>query len=124
VEEPAQARQHGGAGAGPRDRSGAGGGGLSGSDFIAGWKRRDEPVDVGLVDEASMLDDRMLEDLQEIFGMLALFGDPAQLPPVSQGGGMAFDSLPEGGASRSRAFTARPATTRSSISPMRCRTTI
>jgi exodeoxyribonuclease-5 len=70
--------------------------GISGSDFIAGWKRRDEPVDVGLVDEASMLDDRMLEDLQEIFGLLALFGDPAQLPPVSQGGGMAFDALPEG----------------------------
>jgi exodeoxyribonuclease-5 len=69
--------------------------GLSGSDFIAGWKRREETIDVGLVDEASMLDDRMMADLQEIFGLLALFGDPAQLPPVSQGGAMAFDALPE-----------------------------
>jgi len=71
--------------------------GLSGSDFISGWTRREETLDLALVDEASMLDDRMLEDLGEIFGLLVLFGDPAQLPPVSQsGGGMAFDALPEG----------------------------
>ncbi|MCH5374172.1 MAG: AAA family ATPase, partial [Planctomycetes bacterium] len=35
--------------------------GLRGSDFITGWKRRDEPLDVGFVDEASMLDDRQFE---------------------------------------------------------------
>ena len=70
--------------------------GLSGSDFISGWTRREETLDVALVDEASMLDDRMMEDLGAIFGLLILFGDPAQLPPVSQsGGGMAFDALPE-----------------------------
>ena len=32
--------------------------GLRGSDFIKGWKRRDEPLDIGLIDEASMLDER------------------------------------------------------------------
>ena len=69
--------------------------GLSGSDFIAGWVRRDEALDVGLVDEASMLDDRLFADLREIFGMLVLFGDPAQLAPVGQSGAMVFDALPE-----------------------------
>ena len=69
--------------------------GLKGSDFITGWKRRDEPLDVGLVDEASMLDARQLEDLQEIFPALVLFGDPAQLAPVNAPGGMVFDQLPE-----------------------------
>ncbi|KPP84185.1 MAG: exodeoxyribonuclease V [Rhodobacteraceae bacterium HLUCCA08] len=69
--------------------------GLRGSDFITGWKRREEPLDIGLVDESSMLDARQLEDLQEIFPALVLFGDPAQLPPVkAEGGGMVFDSLP------------------------------
>ncbi|MBK5933739.1 exodeoxyribonuclease-5 [Rhodovulum imhoffii] len=68
--------------------------GLRGSDFITGWKRRDEPLDIGLVDEASMLDQRQLEDLQEIFPTLILFGDPAQLAPVNQSGQMVFDVLP------------------------------
>jgi exodeoxyribonuclease-5 len=69
--------------------------GLRGSDFITGWKRRDEPLDVGLVDEASMLDDRQFDDLKEIFPTLLLFGDPAQLAPVNQSGSMVFDKLPE-----------------------------
>ena len=69
--------------------------GLRGSDFITGWKRRDDPLDIGLVDESSMLDDKQLEDLREIFGTLILFGDPAQLAPVGQSGAMAFDALPE-----------------------------
>ena len=56
--------------------------GLKGSDFIKGWKRREEPLDVGFVDESSMLDERQLEDLREIFPTLVLFGDPAQLAPV------------------------------------------
>jgi exodeoxyribonuclease-5 len=68
--------------------------GLRGSDFIAGWKRREEPLDIGFVDEASMLDDRQYEDLQEIFPNLLLFGDPAQLAPVNQSGAMVFDRLP------------------------------
>ncbi len=69
--------------------------GLRGSDFISGWKRREEPLDVGFVDEASMLDEKQLADLTEIFPTLLLFGDPAQLPPVKgEGGGMVFDSLP------------------------------
>ncbi|WP_172298449.1 ATP-dependent RecD-like DNA helicase [Pseudoruegeria sp. HB172150] len=65
--------------------------GLRGSDFIQGWKRRDDPLDIGFVDEASMLDDRLYEDLQEIFPTLLLFGDPAQLAPVGQSGEMVFD---------------------------------
>jgi exodeoxyribonuclease-5 len=69
--------------------------GLRGSDFITGWKRREEPLDIGFVDEASMLDNRQFEDLQEIFPNLLLFGDPAQLAPVNQSGAMVFDTLPE-----------------------------
>ncbi|MEM8536310.1 MAG: AAA family ATPase [Pseudomonadota bacterium] len=68
--------------------------GLRGSDFITGWKRREEPLDIGFVDESSMLDEKQFEDLQEIFPTLLLFGDPAQLPPVQSTGGMVFESLP------------------------------
>ncbi|MGR3822630.1 ATP-dependent DNA helicase [Salipiger marinus] len=69
--------------------------GLRGSDFITGWKRREEPLDIGFVDEASMLDERQFEDLREIFPNLVLFGDPAQLAPVNQSGKMVFESVPE-----------------------------
>ena len=69
--------------------------GLRGSDFITGWKRREEPLDIGFVDEASMLDDKQYEDLREIFPTLLLFGDPAQLAPVNQSGAMVFDQLPK-----------------------------
>ncbi len=69
--------------------------GLRGSDFITGWKRREDPLDVGFVDEASMLDDRQYEDLRDIFPTLVLFGDPAQLAPVNQSGAMVFDKLDE-----------------------------
>ncbi|CUH77945.1 ATP-dependent DNA helicase [Tropicibacter naphthalenivorans] len=69
--------------------------GLRGSDFITGWKRREEPLDIGFVDESSMLDDRQFEDLQEIFPNLLIFGDPAQLAPVNQSGKMVFDTLPD-----------------------------
>ncbi len=68
--------------------------GLRGSDFITGWKRRDDPLDVGFVDESSMLDEKQLDDLKEIFPTLVLFGDPAQLAPVGQSGSMVFDKLP------------------------------
>ena len=61
--------------------------GCAGSDFIKGWKRRDEPLDIGLVDEASMLDERQFDDLRALFRTLVLFGDPAQLAPVGGGGG-------------------------------------
>ena len=67
--------------------------GLRGSDFIKGWKRREEPLDIGFIDESSMLDARQFADLQEIFPTLILFGDPAQLPPVNGEGGMVFDGL-------------------------------
>lgn len=67
--------------------------GLRGSDFIRGWKRREDPLDVGLVDEASMLDEKQFADLREIFPVLVLFGDPAQLAPVNQSGQMVFDRL-------------------------------
>ena len=69
--------------------------GLRGSDFITGWKRREDPLDIGFVDEASMLDDRQFADLKEIFPTLLLFGDPAQLAPVNQSGSMVFEGLPE-----------------------------
>ncbi len=68
--------------------------GLRGSDFIAGWKRREEPLDIGFVDESSMLDKRQFDDLAELFSSLVLFGDPAQLAPVGQSGEMVFDTLP------------------------------
>ncbi|MDG2405866.1 MAG: AAA family ATPase [Paracoccaceae bacterium] len=67
--------------------------GLRGSDFITGWKRRDDSLDIGFVDESSMLDERQFEDLKEIFPTLLLFGDPAQLAPVNQSGAMVFDAL-------------------------------
>lgn len=65
--------------------------GLRGSDFITGWKRREDGLDIGLVDESSMLDDKQFQDLKEIFPTLILFGDPAQLAPVGQSGEMIFD---------------------------------
>lgn len=68
--------------------------GLRGSDFIKGWKRREEPLDIGLIDEASMLDERQYADLRALFSTLVLFGDPAQLAPVGGPGGMIFDTLP------------------------------
>lgn len=67
--------------------------GLRGSDFIQGWKRREDALDIGLIDEASMLDERQFDDLREIFPVLILFGDPAQLAPVGQSGEMVFDRL-------------------------------
>ena len=69
--------------------------GLKGSDFIQGWKRREDPLDVGFVDESSMLDERQFNDLQEIFPRLVLFGDPAQLAPVGQSGQMVFERMGE-----------------------------
>ncbi|MEM0948806.1 MAG: AAA family ATPase [Pseudomonadota bacterium] len=69
--------------------------GLRGSDFITGWKRREDPLDIGFVDETSMLDEKQFDDLKEIFPTLLLFGDPAQLAPVNQSGAMVFDALPE-----------------------------
>ena len=70
--------------------------GLRGSDFILGWKRREDQLDIGFVDEASMLDEKQFEDLQDIFPTLIVFGDPAQLAPVNQSGQMVFDGLSEG----------------------------
>ncbi|MCT8161247.1 ATP-dependent RecD-like DNA helicase [Pseudoruegeria sp. SHC-113] len=69
--------------------------GLRGSDFITGWKRREDPLDIGFIDEASMLDERQFNDLKEIFPTLVIFGDPAQLAPVGQSGEMVFEQLPE-----------------------------
>ena len=69
--------------------------GLRGSDFIEGWQKRNDHLDIALVDEASMLDDEAIVDLSDIFPTLILFGDPAQLAPVGQNdGAMAFDKLP------------------------------
>lgn len=67
--------------------------GLRGSDFITGWKRREDSLDIAFLDEASMLDNKQFEDLQEIFSTIVMFGDPAQLAPVNQSGAMVFDGL-------------------------------
>ncbi|MBE9476390.1 MAG: AAA family ATPase [Proteobacteria bacterium] len=67
--------------------------GVRGSDFIIGWKRREEPLDIGFIDESSMLDDKQFGDLCDIFTTLVLFGDPAQLAPVGQSGSMAFENI-------------------------------
>ena len=67
--------------------------GLKGSDFIKGWKRREDPLDIAFLDEASMLNDEQFEDLKEIFSTVVMFGDPAQLAPVNQSGNLIFDSL-------------------------------
>ena len=69
--------------------------GLRGSDFITGWKRREDPLDIGFIDESSMLDEKQFTDLKDIFPTLVLFGDPAQLPPVQSSGGMVFETLPK-----------------------------
>ncbi len=69
--------------------------GVRGADFITGWTRRDEPLDIALVDEASMVDAEQLDDLKRIFGLIVLFGDPAQLAPVGSRGQMIFETLPE-----------------------------
>ena len=67
--------------------------GLRGSDFIIGWKKREDPLDIAFLDEASMLDGNQFEDLQEIFSTIVMFGDPAQLAPINQYGAMVFDAL-------------------------------
>ena len=67
--------------------------GLRGSDFIIGWKRREEPLDIAFLDEASMLNEDQFEDLQQIFSTLILFGDPAQLAPVNKSGKIVFDGM-------------------------------
>ena len=67
--------------------------GVRTSDFIIGWKRRESPLDIGIVDESSMLTQTQVEDLQKIFRVLILFGDPGQLSPVEQSGQMVFHKL-------------------------------
>ncbi|MDG2474960.1 MAG: AAA family ATPase [Paracoccaceae bacterium] len=67
--------------------------GVRTSDFIIGWKRRENPLDIGIVDESSMLTQTQVEDLKKIFRVLILFGDPGQLSPVEQSGRMVFHEL-------------------------------
>ncbi len=69
--------------------------GIRTSDFIIGWKRREYPLDIGIVDESSMLTETQMNDLKKIFKVLILFGDPGQLAPVEQSGKMVFHKLPE-----------------------------
>lgn len=56
--------------------------GLRASDFITGWRVRDTAIDVGLVDEASMVTAEMMADARKLFKVLIFFGDAAQLAPV------------------------------------------
>jgi exodeoxyribonuclease-5 len=69
--------------------------GVRGADFITGWTRREQPLDIALVDEASMIDADRLDDLKAIFGLIVLFGDPAQLAPINSRGQMIFETLAE-----------------------------
>ena len=55
--------------------------GLRGSDFITGWSRRSDPLDIGFIDESSMLDDRQMEDLQDIFSPWFCLAIRHSLPP-------------------------------------------
>lgn len=68
--------------------------GLRGSDFILGWKRREDPLDIGFVDKSSMLDERP----RGSEGYLP-DADPLRRPgaacPVGQSGEMVFDRLAE-----------------------------
>ncbi len=94
--------------------------GLRGSDFITGWKRREEPLDIGLVDESSMLDERQFDRSQ---GYL-----PDADPVRRSGAACARSTSPAGWSSTAcprprgwncTASTGRRRTTRSSIWPMR-----
>ena len=67
--------------------------GIKGSDFLIGWKRREVPLDIGLIDECSMINQKQLADLKAVFKSLILFGDPAQLAPIDQNGEMSFDKI-------------------------------
>lgn len=69
--------------------------GVRSADFIKGWTRREDPLDIALVDEASMIDAERLDDLRQLFRLIVLFGDPAQLAPVGSQGHMVFEALPE-----------------------------
>ena len=69
--------------------------GIRTSDFIIGWKRREHPLDIGIIDESSMLTQTQLDDLKKVFKVLILFGDPGQLSPVEQSGRMVFHKLPQ-----------------------------
>ena len=70
--------------------------GLRGSDFIKGWKRREEPLDIGLIDEASMLDERQYADLRALFSDAGALRRPgAARAGRAARGGMVFDTLPE-----------------------------
>jgi exodeoxyribonuclease-5 len=70
-----------------------GGGGPEGSDFIKGWKRREDPLDIGFVDEASMLDERQFDDLREIFPDAGAVRRPGAAGPGRPVGEMVFDKL-------------------------------
>lgn len=60
--------------------------GLTGADFIKGWRLRESKLDVALVDEASMLDVKAMSDLQSLARVIVAFGDPAQLAPIKSKG--------------------------------------
>jgi exodeoxyribonuclease-5 len=52
-------------------------------DHIAGWTARDmEALSTLIIDEASMVGYRLLEEAQKLFGRIILIGDPGQLAPV------------------------------------------
>ena len=68
--------------------------GLRGVDFVKGWGVRDTQIDVGLLDESSMIDRRMFMDCKKIFRVMICFGDPAQLNPVKASGMAIVDDAP------------------------------
>jgi exodeoxyribonuclease-5 len=93
--------------------------GLRGSDFITGWKRRDSPLDIGLVDESSMLDDRQFEDLTEIFPRWCCSATPRSWRRWGSRARWCSTGSSRAAAGAEPHSPAGGGTTRSSTSPMR-----
>ena len=56
---------------------------ISSMDHIAGWTARDmEALSTLVIDEASMVGYKLLEQAQKVFSRIILVGDPGQLAPV------------------------------------------
>lgn len=49
---------------------------------VIGYRRSDKYSNIIIIDEASMLDKKLLNDLKDSCDKLILIGDPAQLPPI------------------------------------------
>jgi hypothetical protein len=69
--------------------------GLRGSDFITGWKRRESPLDIGLIDEASMLDEPAATRTSRSSARWCCSATRHSCRRWARVGGMIFETLPE-----------------------------